>query len=93
MNTGQLQVRVFYIDNSGAEQQFVTTFTEAADRLMQHQGPIGTSISTYMALTGGTLLSIQMEVLGLRTPESERTQPLRTGQVLAFPRRSLDLEL
>ena len=89
---GQLQVRTFYIDDTGVEQQFVVTFTEAADRLLQHQGAIRTSINAYMAMTGGMLLSVQMEVLGTRPYDSEQTQPIRMGQVLKFKRR-LDLEL
>lgn len=92
LESGQLQVRTFYIDSSGAEQQFVVTFTEGADRIMQQQGAIRSSINAYMGMTDGLLLSIQIEVLGMRPYDSERTQPMRTGQVLKFPQR-LDLEL
>lgn len=90
---GQLQVRAYYLDHTGAEQQFVITFTEALEQLLQKESQIRTSISAYMTLTGGTLLSVQMEVLNHRELYlPEQTQPVRTGKVLKF-RRRLDLEL
>lgn len=93
MNGGQLQARVYYLDSSGSEQQVVITFTERPHRIMQHQGSLRASVNAYMALTGGTLLSLQLEVVRTLIYDTEQTQPIEKGKVIAFPRRSLDLEL
>lgn len=78
----ELQVRVFYLTHTGAEQQALISSTQSTGSFLPKKELLHDAVTAYFAVMGGTVLAVQLESV---SPSRFSPELTRQAKVIPFP--------